>query len=199
MSLWLYRLRLQAVSTVWWKVQATEVRMLSWVSHKQSHCITANSAAGESAGLHFFSAFGSTWFHMTELCLRITLHHSYIPRESLGFTNLFVKNLCRQRTNFCVRHGDYPALKQFRFRTVAWVHLGVGQVPVLDSARTDGICFTKGSWKWMSVLIEEIAFSEKFISPSNSKLGLLEVLNEDFCEVWLALFNTRSSCILTNL
>lgn len=75
----------------------------------------------------------------------------------------------------------------------------MGQVPVLDSARPDGICFTKGSWKWMSVLTEETAFSEKFISTSNSNLGLLEVSQNPSFKVWFALFNTKSSCILTNL
>lgn len=51
----------------------------------------------------------------------------------------------------------------------------------------------------MSVLTEETAFSEKIISPSNSNLGLLEVLQKSSFKVWLVLFNTRSSFILTNL
>lgn len=73
------------------------------------------------------------------------------------------------------RSENYFALKIFSFRTVAWIQLGVGQVPVLDSARTDKICF-KGSQKWMSVLIEEIPFCEKLglFTVSQTKKSLLK-------------------------
>lgn len=42
-------------------------------------CNSQLSAAGESASLHFFSAFCSTGFHMTELCLCLILRSQRIP------------------------------------------------------------------------------------------------------------------------
>lgn len=69
-------------------------------------CNSQLSAAGESVGLHFFSALCSTGFHVTELGLCLIL----CPRESLpyslGFSNLFVQNICRQCTDFCVSYTE---------------------------------------------------------------------------------------------